>query len=352
VVSSLLSKEQSGQFAKKIREEYDKLREGFLKKRGEKPLATIEESRKKAFVIDWGSEPPVPAKRPGEIIEWHPSVNDLKPYIDWTPFFQAWELHGRYPGILEDELVGEEAGKLYADAIQMLDRLESDPRIEMRGVCGVFPARREGDDIVLQHEEQTYRVFTLRQQQQKADNAHNHALADFIAPENDHLGSFAVHVFGADKVATDYEASKDDYNAILVKVLCDRLAEAFAEYLHERVRRDIWGYETEPPFDNADLIREKYRGIRPAPGYPACPDHLDKRTIWQLLDVEKRLGATLTESLAMYPASSVCGWYFAHPQAKYFGVGRIGKDQAVDYANRRNMPLKEIERWLSPILNY
>jgi 5-methyltetrahydrofolate--homocysteine methyltransferase len=246
--------------------------------------------------------------------------------------------------------VGNEARKLYKDALAMLEQIAQEARIRPHGVCGIFPAHRVGDDIVLG--DGTHTVHTLRQQQQKAANAHNHALADFIAEENDHLGAFAVHVFGAEEVAAEFEAQKDDYNAIMVKVLCDRLAEAFAEYLHERVRRDVWGYERDEALTNEDLIREKYRGIRPAPGYPACPDHLEKPTIWKLLEVEQRTGATLTESLAMSPASSVSGWYFAHPRAKYFGVGRIGKDQVEDYAKRRNMPVEEVEKWLAPVLNY
>ncbi len=350
VVSSLLSSEQSEPFARSIRDDYDKLRAGFMKKREAKPLATIADARKKAMVIDFTTEPPAVPNRVNDIIEWRPSVHELKHYIDWTPFFQAWELHGRFPKILNDDLVGNEARKLYKDALAMLEQIAQEARIRPHGVCGIFPAHRVGDDIVLG--DGTHTVHTLRQQQQKAANAHNHALADFIAEENDHLGAFAVHVFGAEEVAAEFEAQKDDYNAIMVKVLCDRLAEAFAEYLHERVRRDVWGYERDEALTNEDLIREKYRGIRPAPGYPACPDHLEKPTIWELLEVEQRTGATLTESLAMSPASSVSGWYFAHPRAKYFGVGRIGKDQVEDYAKRRNMPVEEVEKWLAPVLNY
>ncbi len=350
VVSSLLSSEQSAEFARGIRSEYDTLRAGFLKKREDKPLARIEDARKKAMIIDFKTEPPVAPNRLNEVIEWNPTVQELRDYIDWTPFFQAWELHGRYPKILDDEVVGEEARKLHKDAQEMLALMASDSRIVSHGICGIFPAKRTGDDIEISGGE--YTVYTLRQQQQKAAHAFNHALADFVAEKDDYLGAFAVHVFGAEEVAAEYEAQKDDYNAIMVKVLCDRLAEAFAEYLHEQVRRDVWGYEPDESLSNDDLIREKYRGIRPAPGYPACPDHLEKPTIWKLLEVEQRTGATLTESLAMSPASSVSGWYFAHPRAKYFGVGRIGKDQVEDYAKRRNMPLEDVEKWLAPVLNY
>lgn len=350
VVSSLLSDEQRGSFADNIKQEYERLREGFLKKREEKPLVSIEAARKQAMEIDFEAEKPPQPKRVNTIVDWQPDVETLRPYIDWTPFFQAWELHGRFPKILDDEIVGTEAKKLYADALVMLDKLSQDPRIQARGVSGIFPAARKGDDIVLCGG--TYTVHTLRQQQQKSAKANNHALADFVAEANDHLGAFAVHVFGAEEVAKVYEDQKDDYNAIMVKVLCDRLAEAFAEYSHERVRREEWGYETEAALSNEDLIRERYQGIRPAPGYPACPDHLEKPTIWQLLDVEQRTGGTLTESLAMSPASSVSGWYFAHPKSKYFGVGRIGKDQVEDYAKRRGMTVEEVEKWLAPVLNY
>ncbi|MCH8546622.1 MAG: methionine synthase [Cryomorphaceae bacterium] len=350
VVSSLLSEEQRDSFADNIKQDYDRLREGFLKKRDEKPLVGIDDARKKALAIDFEMEKPPQPKRVNSIVDWQPDVDTLRPYIDWTPFFQAWELHGRFPKILEDELVGAEAKKLYDDALVMLDKLSQDSRIQARGVSGIFPATRKGDDIELSGGK--YTVHTLRQQQQKAAKANNHALADFIAQSNDHLGAFAVHIFGAEEVAKVYEAEKDDYNAIMVKVLCDRLAEAFAEYLHERIRREEWGYETEEALSNEDLIRERYQGIRPAPGYPACPDHLEKPTIWQLLSVEQRTGGTLTESLAMSPASSVSGWYFAHPKAKYFGVGRIGKDQVEDYAKRRGMSVEDVEKWLAPVLNY
>ena len=352
VVSNLLNDDVKASFTENIRLEYDKLRDGFLKKRDTKPLASIVEAREKGLQIDFSNDLVVAPKLVDEIIEWRPDVATLLPYIDWTPFFQAWELHGRYPNILNDELVGEEAQKLFADAQEMLGILAGDERIQMKGVCSIFPAYREGDDIVLSKNGRIFKVYTLRQQQQKAEGANNLALADYISKSDDFMGAFAVHVFGADELAKEYEVQKDDYNAIMVKVLCDRLAEAFAEYLHERVRRDVWGYETGEPLPNSDLIKERYQGIRPAPGYPACPDHLDKLTIWLLLEVEKRIGATLTEHLAMYPASSVSGWYFAHPQAKYFGVGRLGKDQVEDYAERRAMALEDIERWLGPNLNY
>ncbi|MCC5918573.1 MAG: methionine synthase [Cryomorphaceae bacterium] len=352
VVSALLSRAQKQGFSEKIKLEYDKLREGFLKKRESKPLIDIETARAKALKIDFSIEPPIPVAKPNEIFTINPSVQALVPYIDWTPFFQAWELHGRYPKIFEDELIGQEAQKLFREAKEMLVLLSGDDRIQARGVCGVFPAHREGDDIILQKNNQAYRICTLRQQQNKADNANNHALADFIAEKEDHLGGFAVHIFGAEAVAAEYESAKDDFNAILVKVLCDRLAEAFAEFLHEKVRREIWGYEIGKSLPNEDLIREKYQGIRPAPGYPACPDHLEKNALWEILEVEKYTGGTLTESLAMSPASSVSGWYFAHPQSKYFGVGRIGKDQVLDYAQRRGTSVAEAEKWLSPILNY
>jgi 5-methyltetrahydrofolate--homocysteine methyltransferase len=352
VVSNLLNRETKGEFTENIRLEYDTLREGFLKKRDSKPLLSIEEARNRGFVIDFTVEPPILPKHSGKVEVIQPEVETLVPYIDWTPFFQAWELHGRYPKIFDDELVGTEAKKLFADAQEMLGKLVHHPSIQPKGVYGIFPCHREVDDIILQHEGKDYRVLTLRQQQDKAKGAFNMALADFISPEKDHLGAFAVHIFGAEELAAEYEAQKDDYNAIMVKVLCDRLAEAFAEYLHEHVRRDYWGYETHEAFSNDDLITEKYQGIRPAPGYPACPDHLEKYIIWDLLSVTENTGAFLTEHLAMFPASSVSGWYFAHPQSKYFGVGRINKDQVEDYAQRRGVSIAEAEKWLAPVMNY
>ena len=288
-------------------------------------------------------------------------LEDLVERIDWTPFFQAWELVGRFPAILDDPAVGKTARSLYDDARRMLEQIVARKQLEARGVVGFFPATSSGDDIrIFRHEdleEPLATMHTLRQQSRKASGRWNLALADFIAPYSggtpDYLGLFAVTTgHGLDRLVTAHEAAHDDYSAILAKALADRLAEAFAERLHEKVRREFWGYARDEALDIDGLLREAYAGIRPAPGYPACPDHTEKRTIFRLLDAERATGITLTESCAMLPAAAVSGYYFWRPEAQYFGVGRIGRDQAEDYARRKGMPLPEVERWLAPNLGY
>jgi 5-methyltetrahydrofolate--homocysteine methyltransferase len=289
------------------------------------------------------------------------SLQELAEYIDWTPFFQTWELAGRYPAILTDEVVGEEATRLYNDAKAMLQQIISENWLQANGVIGIWPANATEDDIELYASEDRndrLSVFhTLRQQNKKAEGLPNFALADFVAPKDsglaDYVGGFAVTAgIGIEKKLQEFEAQHDDYNSILLKALADRLAEAFAERMHERIRKEFWGYAKEEGLSNNELIEEKYQGIRPAPGYPACPDHTEKRTLFQLLDAEKNTGIVLTDSLAMFPTAAVSGLYFAHKGSKYFGLGKIGKDQVEDYARRKDMTVEEVERWLSPNLNY
>jgi 5-methyltetrahydrofolate--homocysteine methyltransferase len=289
-------------------------------------------------------------------------LEELVPYIDWTPFFASWDLIGRYPDILQDDIVGEPARALYKDARAMLDQLVAEKWVRASGVIGFWPANRDGDDIVLWEDEKRVkekaRFFTLRQQMDKGPSGAgkgNFALADFIAPDGtpDYVGAFAVTAgIGEEDVAIRFKRANDDYSAIMAQALCDRLAEAFAEAMHAKVRRELWGYAAEETLGYDELLAEKYRGIRPAPGYPAQPDHTEKRTIFDLLDATKNTGIDLTESMAMTPPSSVSGLYFAHPRAEYFGVGKIDRDQVEDYARRKGWDLATAERWLSPILAY
>ena len=353
VVSALLSPDQRDAFTATTRADYDKLREGYLSRGREKAMLSIADARANRFAIDWKAEDLAVPAQPG-IHEFRQyPLATLVDYIDWTPFFQAWELHGKFPNILHDEVVGEAATKLFQDAQVMMKAIIKEQWLDARAVFGLFAANAQGDDVVL---EDGTSFLSLRQQAKKADNLPNIALSDFVAPVEsglkDHLGLFAVGIFGAEERVNEMKAAHDDYNAILLQSLSDRLAEAFAEHLHERVRKEYWGYEPQEQLSNDELIAEKYRGIRPAPGYPACPDHLDKRTLFARLQVEQRIGLTLTEHCAMWPAAAVSGYYLAHPQAKYFGVGKIDKDQVEDYAVRRGMSLKESEKWLSPALNY
>jgi 5-methyltetrahydrofolate--homocysteine methyltransferase len=286
------------------------------------------------------------------------SLDELVPFIDWTPFFHTWDLRGVYPKILQHERHGEEAGKLFADAQKLLGEIVGRELIQPRGIFGFFPANRVGDDVELYTDESRTKVLTkfhfLRQQMAKGDGTPNWCLADFVAPKGapDFLGAFAVTSgHGLDELVKRYKFEHDDYNAIMAEALADRLAEAFAEYQHQRAR-EAWGFGRLENFSTEDLVEEKYRGIRPAAGYPACPDHTEKGTLWALLDAEKRTGIKLTESFAMWPGSSVSGLYFAHPESKYFAVGKLGKDQIDDLAQRKSMSPTEAERWLGPWLNY
>ena len=359
VAGALLSMERREAYAADVRAEYDRLRTAH-EGRGEGGLISLEEARRRRLALPWASyEPPRPAILGTQAFADYP-LAELVPYIDWSPFFAAWELRGAYPAILEDETVGHEARSLFADAQAMLKRLVADGSLRARGVVGLFPANAVGDDVEVYADKRRAEVLGvvrgLRQQFAKADRAAL-CLADFVAPREtglaDYVGAFAVTAGGgADDLARGFEGQHDDYSAILVKALADRFAEAFAERMHERVRREFWGYAPDEALGGADFVAERYRGIRPAPGYPACPDHTEKRTLFRLLDAERAAGMQLTESCAMLPAASVSGWYFAHPQARYFGVGRIARDQVVDYARRKGMAVDEAERWLAPNLGY
>ena len=342
-------------YAADIRAEYDSFRETFLNRSRDKNFLTIEDARKNKLPLDWSEYTPVKPRVIGaQTIEVELDV--LVPYIDWTPFFQTWELYGKYPAILTDEVVGEQATSVFNDAQAMLKVILAEKKLQAKGIYGIFPANQVNDDDIELRDENgkmLEKFLTLRQQSQKTKGAPNIALADFILPKEsgieDYMGAFCVTTgFGVDEWAAEYEKNLDDYNSIMVKALADRFAEAFAEYLHERVRKDFWGYDSEESLTNEELIKENYKGIRPAPGYPACPDHLEKPTIWKLLDVEKQIGVKLTESMAMWPASSVSGYYFGNPKSRYFGLGKIKEDQVTDYAKRRNVPLDYAMKWLNP----
>ena len=353
VVSQLLGEETRPHFAAKTKDEYRRIRVAREAGQAEAKLLSIEEARGRRERLDFSLAAPSPTLLGTMAFEDYP-LADLVERIDWTPFFQTWELRGRYPAILEDPVVGEQATSLYNDAREMLDTFVREKQLKARGVIGFFPAASIGDDVELAD---GTTLHFLRQQAAKTDSRPNFCLADFIAPKDsgvrDHIGAFIVTAgIGLDAIVAQFEREHDDYRAILAKALADRLAEAFAERLHERVRRELWGYAGDETLSNEELIKEGYRGIRPAPGYPACPDHTEKRTLFQLLDGERSAGVTLTESFAMWPAASVSGWYFAHPKSHYFGVGRIGRDQVEDYARRKGLTLAEAERWLAPSLGY
>jgi len=359
VVAALLDRGRRTTFVAGVRAEYEEVRQRRSERRDKSELLSISDARARGLRVDWKAEPPVAPARPGIHELTGVGVRDLRGYIDWTPFFQTWELAGKYPAILADDVVGREAAKLFADANALLDRIEQGRLLTPRAVVGLFPAASVGDDIQVFTDESRTSVRAvvhgLRQQFGK-DARENMALADFVAPAasgaRDWIGAFAVTVHGGEELATKLESEHDDYRAILVKALADRLAEAAAEKAHEVVRKDLWGYASEEALDNDALIDEKYRGIRPAPGYPACPDHTEKRTLFALLDAEKRIKVKLTESCAMVPGASVSGWYFAHPRSRYFGVGRIGRDQVENYAHRKGWTVAEAERWLAPNLGY
>jgi len=362
VAGSLLTKEKAVQteFMEKISKEYLKIREQHEKKKSVKRMIPLQEARENRLLIDWKESKIVkPTFLGTKTLNAYP-LEKLVPYIDWTPFFSTWELSGKYPAILDDQTVGKEARKVFNDAQSMLEQIVSEKWLEARASFGFWPANSVGDDIQLYHDDRREKAFkrlhTLRQQGKKAAKVPNIALADFIAPKEegktDYIGAFAVTTgIGIEKKVAEFEKDHDDYNSIMIKALADRLAEAFAEHLHQKVRKEFWGYQPDEQLENEDLIREKYRGIRPAAGYPACPDHTEKDIIFhQLLEAEK-IGMKLTESFAMLPTASVCGLYFAHPQSKYFGLGKIERDQLEDYAQRKSMNVKEMERWLRPNLN-
>jgi 5-methyltetrahydrofolate--homocysteine methyltransferase len=359
VVNSLLNAKQKAAFDATTRAEYASLREQHAAKTREKKFLTIEQARANRTPIDWSAyHPPKPEFLGTRVV--YPSVTDLTSYIDWSPFFHTWELRGRYPAIFDDPKMGTQARELFDDAQELLGKIARKNLLIARGVYAFWPASSTSDDVDLYtDEERTGKLATfyfLRQQMQKPTGQANHSLADYIFPRSnpptpDYLGGFAVTIHGADELAKTFSSGHDDYNAILTKALADRLAEAFAEYLHKQARI-AWGFGSDEQLSQADLLKEKYRGIRPAAGYPASPDHEEKRTLFALLDAENAIDIQLTESFAMYPGASVSGLYFSHPEAKYFGVGQTARDQVVDYAARRNEPMAAAEKRLAPNLGY
>ena len=358
VVESLLGAKKDA-FVSDLKVEYARMREHHEKHRASKELLSMEGARANALKIEFKKEECIAPSYVGTRAYLQFPLKDLVPYIDWTPFFQTWELHGRFPAILNDEVVGQEATKLYDDALHMLNRIVEENWLTANAVAGVFPANSVGDDIEIYTDESRSELLyvqrTLRQQTKKAEGQPNLALADFIAPKNtgikDFIGGFVVTAGGGlEKYLEQFEQDHDDYNSILLKALADRLAEAFAEKLHEIVRTEQWGYANQESLSNEELIKESYRGIRPAPGYPACPDHTEKIGLFELLDATKITGVTLTESLAMYPVSSVSGWYFAHPAAKYFGLGKITDEQVRDLSERKGENVEIMRRWLSSVV--
>lgn len=355
VVSSLLSSKKEN-YISDLKEDYADFREKFLNRQIDKEYISIEEARQQKFKIDWHNEAIASPKNIGVKIIENQILEELVPYIDWSPFFRSWNLFGKFPQILTDEVVGEQAKELFEDAQKMLQKIVNEKLLTAKAIFGIFPANAdEKDDIEVTSGSETFTFRTLRQQHKKSEGKEYFALSDFIAPKSsgkqDYVGAFCVTTgFGTDELAKKYEAENDDYNAIMVKALADRFAEAYAEFLHEKVRKEYWGYAADEHLSNEDLIKEEYKGIRPAPGYPACPDHLEKTTLWQLLKVKENIGVELTESLAMFPTASVSGYYFANPKAKYFGVGKIAEDQLKDFAQRKNIDIELAKKWLSPNL--
>lgn len=359
VCSALLSERQKPGFVEKLQADYDVVRDQHARKRPRTKPVTLEKARANKVAIDWDNyTPPVPAK-PGVHVFDDFDVATLRKYIDWTPFFMTWSLVGKYPAIFKHEEVGEEAQSLFKDANELLDRVEREGLLKARGICGLFPAASIGDDIEVYTDESRSQVahvlHNLRQQTEKP-KGFNYCISDYIAPKEsgkkDWIGAFAVTGgIGERELADAYKAAGDDYNAIMIQAVADRLAEAFAEYLHEQVRKEIWGYSADEDLSNDDLIREKYQGIRPAPGYPACPEHTEKGTLWQMLNVEQAIDMSLTSSYAMWPGASVSGWYFSHPDSRYFAIAQIQRDQAESYAKRKGWDSLQAEKWLGPNLN-
>lgn len=362
VASSLLSDGQKDAFHTNTKDEYEQMRIAHANRKETKQYISLEDARKNKQKVNWAETKVTKPSFLGTKTFTDFPLEKLVDYIDWTPFFQTWELRGKYPAIFEDEYVGEEAKKLHEDALAMIDKVISEKSLQASAIVGFYPANTvNSDDIEVYTDESRSEVLTtyhhLRQQNKKGNNIANHSLADYIAPKEtgieDYIGSFAVTAGkGIEKIVEEYEKDHDDYNSILIKAVADRFAEAFAEYMHTLVRKELWGYAKDETLDNEALIREKYQGIRPAPGYPACPEHTEKGTIWELMNVEQEASIKLTESYAMYPAAAVSGLYFSHPDSKYFGLGKIQKDQVEDYARRKGMTLEEAEKWLSPTLAY
>lgn len=358
VIGDLLKEETRTKYMSDLKAEYDKFRLNFKKRSKVKSFLSIEEARKNKYSIDWKTTQISKPNKPGIHQIDNFDLKELEAFIDWSPFFRSWDLHGRYPDILTDKVVGEQATSLFKDAKVLLKRILDEKLLKAKAVYGLFPANTvNDDDIEVEYEENSEEkkmLFrTLRQQLKKHGGKPNFALSDFIAPKEtgiqDYIGCFCVTTgFGTAELAKKFEQDFDDYNSIMIKALADRLAEAFAEYLHKKIRREDWGYAPQENLSNQELIKETYKGIRPAPGYPACPDHLEKISIWEILKVRERIGVELTESLAMWPAASVSGYYFANPDARYFGLGKIKDDQVKDFAERKGIPLKKAEKWLNP----
>jgi len=358
VVGDLLNKKTREAYKENLKTEYEVFRNNFGKRSKVKSFLSIEEARENNYKIDWKTTNITKPNRLGIQILEDFDLNELVPYIDWSPFFRSWDLHGRYPNILEDKVVGEQATSLFEDAKVLLKRILDEKLLKAKAIYGLFAANTiNHDDIEVYYhqdsEEKTAIFRTLRQQLKKHAGKPNFALSDYIAPKEsgikDYMGCFCVSTgFGTQELAAEFEKNHDDYNSIMIKALADRFAEAFAEYLHKKIRKEDWGYASEENLTNEELIKENYKGIRPAPGYPACPDHLEKLTIWDILKVEERIGVKLTESLAMWPAASVSGYYFANPEARYFGLGKIKEDQVKDFAERKGIDYKKAEKWLNP----
>ena len=355
VVGNLLNKKSANEYVVNLKKDYESFREKFLKRGKTKRYVSIAEARRNKFKIDWEK---AEIKKPTEMgvqMLKQISLKELLPFVDWQPFFLSWDLHGKFPAILTDEVVGEQASHVYEDAQKMIEMIIAKQLFKAKGIFGLFEANTidEDDIVITKNKKEITRFRTLRQQLHKKEGIPNYALSDFIAPVKegqDYMGAFCVAIFGADQLANKYKEDHDDYNAILVQAIADRFAEAFAEYLHQQVRKKHWGYARNESLDNEELIKESYKGIRPAPGYPACPDHLEKDTIWELLDVEKIIGVKLTESKAMWPAAAVSGYYFANPESKYFGLGKVTEEQVADYARRKGISKEMAMKWLQPNL--
>ena len=359
VASNLINKDLKDDYWKGISKDYSEFRERFLNKKSEKRYIDYKSAKKNNLIIDFNKYKPLVPNQLGIEVIKEISLETLVPYIDWSPFFNTWGLHGKYPDIFDYDLTGKQAKELFEDGQVMLKKILKEKSLKAKAIFGLFPANSTGDDIEVYDAKKTKtlaKFLTLRQQLKKKEGEPNIALSDFIAPKGseieDYIGCFCVSTgFGSDELSKAYEDKIDDYSSIMVKAIADRFAEAYAEYLHKEIRINKWGYNKNEDLDNKELIKESYKGIRPAPGYPACPDHLEKETIWKLLDVEKAIGVKLTESLAMWPASSVSGYYFANEKSKYFGLGNINEDQLKDYAERKNIDLEKARKWLSPNLN-
>lgn len=357
VVSSLLG-DRNKEYVDDLKSDYSDFREKFLNRQVDKNYVSIEDARKDKFKIDWENEEIFTPNHLGIQVFENQDLEELIPFIDWSPFFRSWDLHGKYPNIFDDEVVGEQAKELFADGQKILKKIVDEKLLVAKAIFGIFKANStETDDILIydENDQEKVKFLTLRQQVQKSKGKDYIALSDFIAPKSsgktDYMGAFCVCTgFGTDELSDQYEKDNDDYNAIMVKAIADRFAEAYAEFLHKKVRTEYWGYANQENLSNEDLIAEKYKGIRPAPGYPACPDHLEKHAIWDLLKVEENIGVYLTESLAMFPTAAVSGYYFGSPHAKYFGLGKISEDQLKEYSQRKGISLQEARKWLNPNL--